>query len=160
MGALRFVVRNFEEILAGVFMVLMTVVTIVNVFARYLFNAPLEWAEEFGRYTFIWLVFIGAVVATKQKKHIIIDAVLVMLPDAARRVMTVLADIFTMVVMLLLLYYGWRLMAFTIQPTATLKIPQYWIYLSVPFSAALIILHSVGDLWRNIAALRDGGSRP
>ncbi|HZK67468.1 MAG TPA: TRAP transporter small permease [Chloroflexota bacterium] len=160
MGTLRFVVRNFEEILAGVFMVLMTVVTIVNVFARYLFNAPLEWAEEFGRYTFIWLVFIGAVVATKQKKHIIIDAVLVMLPDAARRVMTVLADIFTMVVMLLLLYYGWRLMAFTIQPTATLKIPQYWIYFSVPFSAALIILHSIGDLWRNLSALRDRGGRP
>ena len=160
MASLRFVGRNFEELMAGLFMVLMTVVTIMNVFARYLFNAPIEWAEEFGRYTFIWLVFMGAVVATKQKKHIIIDVVLTMVPTAARRVMTVLADIATMIVMLLLLYYGWKLMAFTIQPTATLRIPQYWIYLSVPFSAALIIIHSVTDLWRNIAALRGGGDLP
>ena len=128
----------------GTFMVLMTVVTIMNVFARYFFNAPMEWAEEFGRYTFIWLVFTGAVVATKAKEaHHHRYCRCTFVPAAARRVMAVLADIATMVVMLMLLYYGWRLMAFTTQPTATLKIPQYWIYLECPFSAALIILHSV-----------------
>jgi TRAP-type transport system small permease protein len=159
-GTLRFVVRNFEELLAGSLMVLMSLATVANVFARYFFNAPFEWAEEFARYTFIWLVFVGAVVATKQKKHIIIDAVTIVAPVGARRVMAVIADILTMVLMLLLIYYGWRLMSFTIQPTATLRIPQYWIYLSVPFSATLIILHSLADMRRNIAALINGSDRP
>jgi TRAP-type C4-dicarboxylate transport system permease small subunit len=159
-GIPRFVVRNFEELLAGTLMVLMSLVTVANVFARYFFNAPFEWAEEFARYTFIWLVFVGAVVATKQKKHILIDAVLIVVPPTAKRVMAVVADVLTMVLMLLLIYYGWRLMAFTIQPTATLKIPQYWIYLSLPFSATLIILHSLADLRRNIAALLNGDGRP
>lgn len=160
MGTLRFVVRNFEELVAGTFMVLMSLATILGVITRYFFNLPLDWAEEFGRYAFIWLVFVGAAVATKQKKHIIIDAVLVVLPERARRVVAVVADVLSMVLMLVLVYYGWILMTFTTQPTSTLKIPQYWVYLSVPFSAALIILHSLGDMRRNVSALLNGGNRP
>lgn len=160
MGGVRFFIQNFEEILAGTFLVLMSLVTILNVIFRYAFNAPIEWAEEFARYAFIWVVFIGAAVTTKHKKHIIIDTLLVAVPDSVKRVLFVIADILSMILMLLLVYYGWVLMTYATQPTATLRIPQYWVYLCVPISGALIILHSLGDLRRNVIALVNGGNRP
>ena len=84
MGGVGFVARNFEEIVAATFMVLMSLATILNVIFRYVFNQPFEWAEEFSRYAFIWLVFMGAAVTTKQRKHIIIDTLLVAMPPSAR----------------------------------------------------------------------------
>jgi TRAP-type C4-dicarboxylate transport system permease small subunit len=42
------------------------------------------------------------------------------------------------------------------QATSTLKIPQYVVYLVVPFSAALIFLHTVGDLYRGLRGGADG----
>lgn len=160
MGGVRFIVANFEEIVAGTFLVLMSLATIVNVIFRYIFNAPFEWAEEFSRYAFIWVVFIGAAVTTKHKKHIIIDTLIVAVPEGVKRALFVVADVMSMILMLLLVYYGWVLMSYATQPTATLKIPQYWVYLCVPISGALIILHSLADMRRNVAALLGGGRRP
>lgn len=159
-GAIRFFFSYFEELVAGSFLVLMSLATFTNVIFRYFFNSPFEWAEEFSRYAFIWLVFMGAAVTTKHKKHIIIDTVIFALPDGLRRICFVLADLSTMVLMLVMVYFGWVLMSFATQPTATLKIPQYMVYLCVPVSAALIILHSLGDVRRNLLALIRGGERP
>jgi TRAP-type C4-dicarboxylate transport system permease small subunit len=44
-----------------------------QVVARYFFNRPLAWMEEFGTYAFIWMVMIGAGVAAKDHRHILVD---------------------------------------------------------------------------------------
>ncbi len=160
MQAIRFVVNNFEELVAGTFLVLMSLATFVNVILRYFFNSPIEWAEEFSRYAFIWLVFMGAALTTKHKKHIVIDTVLVVVPRHVQSLMYLLADAVSMALMLALVYFGWVLMTYATQPTATMKIPQYWVYLAVPLSAALIVLHSLSDIRRNFLSLMRGGERP
>lgn len=160
MRAVRFATSNFEEIVAGTFFVAMCLATVSNVVARYVFNAAFEWAEEFSRYAFIWVVFMGAAVTSKQKKHIIIDAVLVAVPEGLRRAFLLVADVLVMVLMVVLLYYGWVLLTFATQPTSTLKVPQYVVYFAVPLSAFLIILHSLGDVRRNVMAMLNRGNRP
>ena len=42
----------------------------MQVFLRYVFNAPQAWAEEVGRYLFVWSVFLGAAVALAEDRHI------------------------------------------------------------------------------------------
>jgi len=159
MGPLRFLARNLEEILSSIFLVLMFLSTFTNVVARYVFNHPFPWAEEFSRYAFIWLVFMGAALTTKQKKHIVIDTVLVILPTRVRPAVNLLADLASMSLMLILVYFGFVLMTYATQPTATMKIPQYLVYLCVPLSAALIILHSLADIRDNFRMLLNGGER-
>ncbi len=160
MQAIRFVVGNFEELVAGTFLILMSLATLANVILRYFFNSPIEWAEEFARYSFIWLVFMGAALSTKHKKHIVIDTVLLVMPKRVQPLMLLLADLVSMALMLVLVYFGWVLMTYATQPTATMKIPQYWVYLAVPLSAALVVLHSLSDLRRNALKLMRGGTRP
>ena len=145
---LRFVFRNFEEVVAGTLLVLMVLATLLNVVARYLFNSPVPWAEEFSRYAFIWLVFIGAVVCTKQGRHISIDIIVKALPDRIRPFVQILADVATATLMLIIIYYGWILTASATQPTSTLKVPQYVIYMIVPLSALLILVRTVNDVFR------------
>ena len=155
MGVLRFATQYFEEIVAGVFMVLMSLTTFANVIARYFFNSPIQWAEELARYSFIWVVFMGAVVCTKRKRHIAIDILLHTLPARSTVWVRLLVDCCTLSIALVIAYYGWKLTSAATQITATLQVPHYVIYVVVPVSAALIILHTLGDFLGNLrAALR------
>jgi TRAP-type C4-dicarboxylate transport system permease small subunit len=150
MALLRFTLRNFEEILAGTFLVLMSVATLANVSARYGFNSPIPWAEEFSRYAFIWLVFIGAALCTKHKRHICIDVVVVFLPRRTQLFCKLLADAAILALMIILLYYGSILAASASHLTSTLSMPTYFVYMVVPLSAILILVHSAKDFYRNL----------
>ena len=154
---MRFARDYFEEIVAGTFMVVMSLTTFANVLARYLFNSPIQWAEELARYAFIWVVFMGAVVCTKRKRHIAIDILLPALPAPVSAWVRVAADLCTLAVALAIVYYGAKLTAAATQITATLQVPHYVVYVVVPFSAALISVYTIGDLRGNLrAALRKG----
>jgi TRAP-type C4-dicarboxylate transport system permease small subunit len=138
MNLVRFSVKYFEEVLSGTFMVLMFLATFANVVARYLFNNPIQWAEEFSRYAFIWVVFLGAVVCTKHKRHIGIDSVVKSLPSYVQPWVVII------------IWYGWILTRSATQITATLQIPQYIIYIVVPSSGVLGALYGLGDFRRHL----------
>jgi TRAP-type transport system small permease protein len=149
-GVLRFAVQYFEEIVAGAFMVLMSLTTFANVLARYFFNSPIQWAEELARYAFIWVVFAGAVVCTKRKRHITIDILAQTLPARASAWLHLLADLCTLGIALVIAYYGWKLTAAATQITATLQVPHSVIYVVVPASAVLVFVHTLRDFLGNL----------
>jgi TRAP-type C4-dicarboxylate transport system permease small subunit len=150
---------HFEEITAGTLLVLMSLATFANVVARYFFNHPLEWAEEFSRYTFIWVVFLGAAVCSKEGRHIIIDGLVLALPARVRAILQVVVDAMVLGLMAILVHYGWILTTFTTQPTSTLKVPLSVVYVVVPLSALLIGLRSLGDFARHLRIAANGGVR-
>jgi TRAP-type C4-dicarboxylate transport system permease small subunit len=145
MNIVRFSLKYFEEILSGIFMVLMFMATFANVLARYFFNSPIQWAEEFSRYAFIWVVFLGAVVCTKHKRHVGIDSLVKALPSHIQPWVNLAADLFTLALMVIIIWYGGILTWRATQVTATLNVPQYIIYIVVPASGVLGLLHSLGD---------------
>jgi TRAP-type C4-dicarboxylate transport system permease small subunit len=150
MNIARFSAKYFEEILSGILMVLMFLATFANVVARYLFNWPIQWAEEFSRYAFIWVVFLGAVVCTKHKRHIGIDSVVKVLPSHIQPWVNLAADLLTLALMAIIIWYGLILTRSATQITATLQIPQYVIYMVVPSSGVLGALYGLGDFRRHL----------
>jgi TRAP-type C4-dicarboxylate transport system permease small subunit len=160
MGPARFVVKNFEEVAAGTFLVLMSLATFGNVVLRYVFNSPIQWAEEFSRYAFIWVVFLGAAACSKRKMHIMIDAITSLLPARGRALCGLIVETVVLVLMLTIAYYGYILCTMATQATSTLKIPQYVVYAVVPFSAVLSSLHAVGGVWASLRGVVTGGGRP
>jgi len=147
---LRFPLLYFEELIAGILFVLMSLATLANVIARYFFNSPIEWAEEFSRYAFIWIVFLGAAYCSKSRRHIVIDGFVLALPGPLRAYLQVAVDLLTLVLMGTLVYYGWLLTVFTTQPTSTLYVPMSVVYVVVPMSALVIMIRSVGVLIEHI----------
>jgi C4-dicarboxylate transporter DctQ subunit len=140
MRALRFVLTYLEEIAAVALLVALCAATIANVVGRYMFNSPVPWAEEFARYAFIWLVFIGAASCSKHRRHIAIDILVLNASDRVRQVMRITSDIATFALMAVLVYYGTRLALRAAYPTATLGIRTTYVYMIVPISALLVIL--------------------
>jgi len=146
MKIVKFSVKYFEELLSGSFMVLMFLATVSNVVARYFFGESIQWAEEFSRYAFIWIIFLGAVVCTKHKRHISIDSVVKLLPVLVQPWVNCVTELLVSALMVIIIWYGSLLTKNATQITATLNVPQYIIYMVVPASGVLGLLYSLGDL--------------
>lgn len=92
MTALRYLYRNFEEILSSFFLAVMIFALSLQVIVRATTGGAVSWAEELSRYTFIWAVYIGACLAAKRASHVCITAQLLLFPKSVRLGFRVLAD--------------------------------------------------------------------
>ena len=61
------------ELLIVVSMVAMVFMVFGNVVLRYGFNSGIDVSDEMSRYCFIWLTYIGAMVAMREKGHLGVD---------------------------------------------------------------------------------------
>ncbi len=70
-----FINRFFKllELLIVLSMVAMVIMVFGNVVLRYGFNRGIDISDEMSRYCFIWLTYIGAMVAMREKGHLGVD---------------------------------------------------------------------------------------
>ena len=64
---------------------LMVVMVFGNVVMRYAFNSGLTLSEELSRWLFVWMTFMGAVVALNERAHLGTDSLIVRLPLAGKK---------------------------------------------------------------------------
>ena len=63
----------------------MVVLVFGNVVLRYAFNTGITVSEEVSRWLFVWLTFLGAIVAMQEHGHLGVDMLVARLPTPARR---------------------------------------------------------------------------
>lgn len=90
---LKFILDNFEDLIASFFIVITTILVIVNIVMRYVLNSGIVWSEEVATGCFVWSVFIGAVAVFKHRGHVGVDLVVKRLPLGLQKVVTTLMDI-------------------------------------------------------------------
>ncbi len=73
------------ELLVVVAMVAMVGMVFGNVVLRYGFNSGILISEEMSRYCFIWLTYIGAMIAMREKGHLGVDTLVKHLPRAGKK---------------------------------------------------------------------------
>jgi len=92
---LQAIVRYFFkllEVLVVVFMVAMVVMVFGNVVLRYGFNSGISISDEMSRYCFIWLTYVGAMVAMREGGHLGVDTLVKHLPVNGKKVCLFLSE--------------------------------------------------------------------
>jgi TRAP-type C4-dicarboxylate transport system permease small subunit len=147
MKNMKFLLFNMEEIISCTLFIIMCISVALGVFARF-FELALVWTDELARYTFIWSVLLGSVVAFKHKKHIIIDLVGNFFPKTIGLVVHILIHVALLALFFTLVIYGWNLTLQTWNvPTTSLQIPTGIVYFSVPLSCFLLIVYTLKELY-------------
>jgi TRAP-type transport system small permease protein len=95
------------DMLGGLFLAVMVVLVFGNVVLRYAFNSGLTVSEEVSRWLFVWLTFMGAVVALREHGHLGTDALVSRLPRMGKKICLVLAQVAMLYVSWLLLTGSW-----------------------------------------------------
>ena len=72
---------------------LMVVLVLGNVFLRYAFNSGITVSEELSRWLFVWVTFLGTIVAMKEGAHLGTDTLISRLPLSGQKVCFLLAHI-------------------------------------------------------------------
>jgi len=69
-------------------------------------NTGLPWSDEALRLMVLWIALLGAVAATRERRHIVIDVLQRLLPDAARAWAAFVVDSFSAGVLGVLAWYA------------------------------------------------------
>ncbi len=85
----------------------MVVLVFGNVVLRYGFNTGITVSEEVSRWLFLWMTFLGAVVALREHAHLGTDMLVSRLPRAGKQVCLVIAQLAMLYVTWLLLKGSW-----------------------------------------------------
>ncbi|MBD9393000.1 TRAP transporter small permease [Acidovorax sp. ACV01] len=104
------VLRGYTRVLdalAGLCLAIMVVLVFGNVVLRYTFNSGITISEELSRWLFVWLTFMGAVVALREHGHLGVDALVSRLPTLGKKICLVVAQVAMLYVSWLLLSGSW-----------------------------------------------------
>lgn len=110
---------------------LMAIFVFSNVIMRYFFSASLTWAEEVSRFLFIWLIFLGAIVAFKDNAHLGVDTLVNRLTPKGKKVLYVVNCFVILATMGLTLDGSWRLTLLNVdQSSPAIGLPYAYVYSS------------------------------
>ena len=94
--------------LLAAMLVVMLVMVLGNVILRYGFGTGITVSEELSRTMFVWITFVGAVVATREGTYLSVDSMVVHLPDRAKVVCAVLSELIVVACCGLIFWGTWR----------------------------------------------------
>lgn len=142
--------RGIETLLV-VLGAIMTSVVAAQVFSRYALNHSLFWSEELARYLLVWLSFLGASTAYYRGVQPGVDVLYSRLPPRAQRAAAVAVHLASLLLFGVMVVYGWQFAYFVrSQISPALLLPKWIPHSIIPLSGAVLALHALGFLVRDL----------
>ncbi len=147
----RWIDRFFklQEHLVVLCLLAMVIMVFGNVIMRYAFNSGILISEEMSRYCFIWLTYIGAMVAMRDGGHLGVDTLVKHLPLGGKKFCVFLSEslmLFCNGLFLLGTYKMHELQVTNVSPVVGLS--MIWVY-GVGYVVAVVMgAFNVNKLWR------------
>lgn len=163
--------ERLVEWLMGLALAVMVVLVFGNVVLRYAFSSGIAWAEEISRLMFVWLIFLGAILALRQHAHLGMEMLQAMLPPPLRRACAVISHLLMLYGLWLFLEGSWTQTVIGLGTYSTvLGYPTALMAGSGLLCAASMMLILGVNLWRIIrndpramvpgSAIEESGSAP
>lgn len=159
MEFLRNIDRNAERWLLLVFYVMLVITMAIEVIRREVFSFSSIWGEEIVRYSFIYLAWIGAAAAVRERAHIRIDVIMHYLPARPKALLYIFGDLVMLFVAVIAVYWSYEAVHISAKfgsVTDGLRISKVWFLMAVPLGFALMIWRLLQSLHRDIHTLRTG----
>lgn len=136
--------RFFIAICLGV----MVVLVFGNVVLRYAFNTGITVSEELSRWLFVWLTFVGAIVAMRDRAHLGMDSVVSRLPLWGKKACFIVSQVLMLYVVYLFAVGSWQQTIINLDNKAPATGLSSGIYYGVGVffcisAAAIIVYHIV-----------------
>jgi TRAP-type C4-dicarboxylate transport system permease small subunit len=128
---------------------MMVIMVFSNVVLRYVFNSGITVSEELARFCFLWLVFVGSVVAMRERAHLGVDSLIARLPRGGKVAFVLISNALMLWVCYLFFVGSWRQ---TVVGWGTLK-PATGIPMAFHYGTGLVMsvgigIILVGNTWR------------
>ncbi len=156
---LRDIDRNGERWLLLVLYSFIVLAIFIEVLRRFVFLYSSVWGEETARYAFIYLVWIGASAAVRERAHIRIDVITHYLPQRGVGFIYLFGDLVTAVLACLAIYWSMDPVLVSLKlgnVTDGLRIVRAWFLIAVPLGFSMMMLRLVQSILRDLQDIRSG----
>jgi TRAP-type transport system small permease protein len=140
---------RFLSVLMVGALALMVVLVFGNVVLRYGFNSGFTVSEELSRWLFVWMTFLGAVVALHEGTHLGTDTLVSRIPLAGQKVCFVVGHLLMLFICWLLFKGAWDQVVINLTTTSAAMEASVAIFyacgLVLSVSGGVILVH---HLWR------------
>ncbi len=144
------ILKNFEEYLLVSSLAVLVFLVFLQVVMRYFFRESLTWSEEIARFVFLWMVWLGAGLATKYDAHLKIGIFIDKMGPTLRKKVDFVATLIWISFSAFLFWKGGELTLVLIhrhQLSPVLEIPMALAYAAVPMGAGIMLLRLLRQLW-------------
>lgn len=138
-----------SRVIAGMSLVVMTVIFGWLVFGRYVLNDTPTWVEQYSLLMVMFIAFFGAAIGVRENTHLSVVAFRGMVSTRVRTLFVILSDLFMAIFGGLMLWYGAQLTMFkwnTLIPL--IQISEGYRSLPLTIGGGLILVFSLGHLTR------------
>jgi TRAP-type C4-dicarboxylate transport system permease small subunit len=124
----QLVVRLVEVVLV-LLLAGMVVMVFANVVLRYGFNSGLNISEEMSRYFFVWLTFLGAILAFRDHAHVGVETFVRLLGRRGRIVCVALSNLIILICASVLVWGTWKQHGINASMTApVVGLSMIWVF--------------------------------
>jgi TRAP-type transport system small permease protein len=137
------------ELLVVVALVAMVIMVFGNVVLRYAFNSGILVSEEMSRYCFIWLTYIGAMIAMREKGHLGVDTLVKHLGVTGKKACLFLSESLMLWCNVLFFIGTFKMHGLQVTNVSpVVGISMIWIYGIGYVVAVVMALFNLDVLWR------------
>ena len=120
---------RFLEILLILLLAGMALMVFGNVVLRYGFNSGLNVSDELSRYFFVWLTFIGAVVAFREYGHMGVETFVALFGRKGRIVLMTISNLIILLCSLIFFWGSWNQLPINLSMAAPVTgLSMGWVY--------------------------------
>jgi TRAP-type transport system small permease protein len=133
------------EVLLVALLVAMVAMVFGNVVLRYGFNSGITFSEELSRWAFVWMTFLGAIVALKENGHLGTDMLVGRLGPAGKKVCLAIAETLMLYTVWLILSGSWAQVKLSVAVEAPVTgWSMAWLLASgVVFAVSAAVFHAL-----------------
>lgn len=154
--------ENGERWLLLFFYSFIVMVIFIEVVRRFVLLYSSVWGEETARYAFIYLVWIGASAAVRERAHIRIDVITHYLPPRGAALLYLFGDLLTLVLACFAIYWSLDPVFVSLKfenVTDGLRIVRAWFLLAVPLGFTMMVVRLMQSIAQDVGDLRAGRAR-
>jgi TRAP-type transport system small permease protein len=137
------------EFLVVACLVAMVIMVFGNVVLRWVFNSGIMVSEEMSRYCFMWLTYIGAMVAMRENGHLGVDTLVRRLPLGGKKFCVLLSECLMLFCNALFFIGTWKMHELQVTNVSpVVGISMIWIYGIGYFVGVVMGLFNINRLYR------------
>ena len=145
MKVLRNLLNTALNLLAGLSLTAMVILTTYQVITRYVFNAPSTWSEELVGYLFAWSTLFGAAIVSGERGHMNIPIIVDMAAPGLKKLLLSLGEIIAFLFsMVILVYGGMQITSLAMgQMTSSLGVAVGVFYVVMPICGVVNMIYTI-----------------
>ncbi|SES26420.1 TRAP transporter small permease [Salipaludibacillus aurantiacus] len=134
----------FLRYLCSFFLLAIVLITLAQVFSRFVLNSPFIWADELSRFLLVWMVFIGVGAVSFDDRHLAVNLFQEMMSPKVKLISDIIMRGIIIIFLIVVAYTSIDIVvAAHNSSTGALSIPFSFWRVAAPVGAVLMIVFTI-----------------